>query len=183
MPSGPVMMMFTDPVGTVFVPPRAVMPRMMVVPIAVGATPIIVTLGPFGVMPIDPARVIVVATNLSCAMHDVRPNRHHDARRVPPPAQPRRAQPKLPRREEFEVSFLVPPERAVEVEKIHLTRSNTMHRKCQFQRSKKSTKINDLRPANSADSWAILKNLQTESPQPVAIDIARLDPRVPFLVR
>jgi antitoxin HicB len=71
----------------------------------------------------------------------------------------------------------------VEVEKIHLTRSNTMHRKCQFQRSKKSTKINDLRPANSADSWAILKNLQTESRQPIAIDIARLDPRVPFLVR
>src|SRR5882757_3818740 len=154
MPSGPVMMMFTDPVGTVFVPPRAVMPRMMVVPIAVGATPIIVTLGPFGVMPVDPARVIVVPPIgvVPCMMFVpvtimmMLGVCHH-----------RRS------REEFEVSFLVPPERAVEVEKIHLTWSNTMHRKCQFQRSKKSTKINDLRPANSVDSWAILKNLQTES--------------------
>jgi hypothetical protein len=50
-----------------------------------------------------------------------------------------------------------------EVEKIHLTGSSTMHRKCQFQRSKKSTKINDLRVANSADSRTGLKKLQTES--------------------
>src|SRR4029077_5811459 len=95
--------------------------------------------------------------------HDVRPNHHHDARRVPPPAQPRRAQPRLPRREKNEVSFLVPPEKAMEVEKIHLTGSNTMHRKCQFQALKKAQKIGDFRATNDADSWASLKNLETES--------------------
>ena len=60
MPSGPLMMMFADPIGAVFVPPRAVVPRMMVVPIAVGAAPVIVGLGPFGMMPVDPAGVIVM---------------------------------------------------------------------------------------------------------------------------
>jgi len=54
------MMMFTDPVGTVLVPPRAIVPRMMVVPIAVGAPPLTVSLRPFGMMPVDPTRVIVV---------------------------------------------------------------------------------------------------------------------------
>ena len=52
------MMMFTDPVGTVLVPPRAVVPRVMVVPIAVGATPILVVLSPFGMMPVHPAGMI-----------------------------------------------------------------------------------------------------------------------------
>ena len=60
MPSGPVMMMFADPIGTVFVPPRAVVPRMMVVPIAVGVAPLVVSLGPFGVMPVNPAGVIIM---------------------------------------------------------------------------------------------------------------------------
>ena len=38
-----------------------------------------------------------------------------------------------------------------------------MHRKCQFQALKKAQKISNSRATNDADSWASLKNLQTES--------------------
>jgi len=38
-----------------------------------------------------------------------------------------------------------------------------MHRKCQFRALKKAQKISNSRATNDADSWASLKNLQTES--------------------
>jgi hypothetical protein len=90
MPSCPLMMMFTDPVGTVFVPPIAGMPLMTGVPIAVGAAPITMILGPFGVMPIDPAgmvfmppigivpRMMIVPVTIMLGMCDHR--RHREER-------------------------------------------------------------------------------------------------------
>ncbi len=60
MPSRPFMMMVFDPFRMMFVPPIAVVPRMMIVPIAVGAAPISMPFGPFRMMPPDPSGVIVV---------------------------------------------------------------------------------------------------------------------------
>src|SRR5882757_2974210 len=153
MPSGPVMMMFTDPVGTVFVPPRAVVPRMMVVPIAVGATPIIVTLGPFGVMPIDPARMIImppigvvpcmmfVPVTIMMMLGVCHHRRSREERSQSCPGE---------KSSKFHSWYLLKEQ--WEVEKIHLTGSNTMHRKCQFQALKKAQKNQQFSTSKYADS-------------------------------
>src|SRR5579863_3091742 len=60
MPSCPVRMMLTYPFRMVFVPPAAIAPYMMVVPVAVVGAPSGMTLGPFGMMPPDPLGVIFV---------------------------------------------------------------------------------------------------------------------------
>lgn len=53
-------MMSLDPFRMVLGPPIAVVPYMMVVPVAVGAAPLGVSRGPFGMMLPDPSGVIFV---------------------------------------------------------------------------------------------------------------------------
>src|SRR5512146_3005762 len=50
VPWPPVRMMPLDPSGIIFVPPVAVVPMMMVVPVAVAAAPLRIMLAPLGMM-------------------------------------------------------------------------------------------------------------------------------------
>ena len=59
-PSCPVPMMFVDPFRMVVVPPSAVAPYVMLVPVAVDGAPIGVRLDPFRMMMPDPSGVVCV---------------------------------------------------------------------------------------------------------------------------
>src|ERR1700693_3418286 len=54
------MMMFTDPLGMVVVPPAAVVPHMRFIVVAVVCAPLGVCLHPFRMMRVDPARMVVM---------------------------------------------------------------------------------------------------------------------------
>ena len=56
----PVMMMFVDPFRMILVPPSAVAPNMVFVPVAVVVTPFRICVHPFGMMMVDPVRMVVV---------------------------------------------------------------------------------------------------------------------------
>jgi len=101
-------MMLVDPFRMVVVPPSAVAPYVMLVPIAVDGAPLGGTPRPIRDDGARPIRGGVRATSARRAMRDARPN-HRNLAHVRPPAQPRRRLSGQRRRILFEVSFPVPP--------------------------------------------------------------------------
>lgn len=161
-------MMVRDPFRMIFVPPIAVVPRMMAIPIAVGTSPILVMLGPFGMMAPDPARMMVVPPigivprmvlvpiTIVVRMCHNRRSREEGRQCCGCEKCSKSHSGYLLRKGQWEVG-------------IHLTSINTMHRKCQFQRqrnpekkpqfrSKSPSKRSDF--ANSTDE--VWRRLYTE---------------------
>jgi hypothetical protein len=132
-------MMVRDPFRMMFVPPIAVVPRMMVIPITVGAAPILVMLRPLGMMPPDPSwmmvvppirvmpRMMLVPITIVVGMCHHRRSREEGRQRCGGEKRSKFHSGYLLRKAQWEVG-------------IHLTSINTMHRKCQFQAPKKPEK-------------------------------------------
>jgi len=60
MPSNPIMMVLAHPLRMIVVPPTAISPHMMVIPIAVVLPPFRISGRPFGMMVVNPARMVVM---------------------------------------------------------------------------------------------------------------------------
>jgi hypothetical protein len=127
------MMMFANPFRMILVPPSAVAPHMMVVPIAVVLTPIRVRPGPFRMMMVDPARMVVMPPVriapfmmlVPVTITVVRMCNHWRSRE-------QRSQ-GCGGEDGSKFHSWIPPEETEQRRDDRLTSSITMHRQCQFQ--------------------------------------------------
>lgn len=151
--------MVLDPFRMMFVPPIAVVPRMMVIPITVGAAPIFVMLGPLRMMPPDPSwmmvvppirvmpRVMLVPITIVVGMCHHRRSREEGRQCCG-----------SEKCSKFHSWYLL--EKGQWEMGIHLTPINTMHRKCQFQAPKKRQEKPQIAAVNRAPIVATAQILQ-----------------------